>query len=342
VQSENFNLKIQTNRDGHVRILDSWRGLSILFVLAAHLLPLGPKFWQLNVSIGIAGMALFFILSGFLITSSLIKDQNISRFFIHRFCRIVPLVWLYLLIALGLSDVGINVWFSHFLFYANLPPVVLTPLTAHIWSLCVEVQFYAAAAIFVAILGVRGLLLLPILMLTFTVLRIWFGVAASSITYFRVDEILAGCALALVYHGQMLPKLREFIKIVPIIIVIPLFLISCMPEGQWLNFLRPYLAALLVGVSIMTDQIIFKKLLNHRFLIYCATTSYALYVIHPLLADSWLGSGDVYIKYLKRPLLFVVLFILAHLSTKYFERYFINIGKRMTTRKINVDDSHCN
>ena len=34
--------------------LDGWRGLSILFVLAGHLLPLGPKSWQMNSSVALA------------------------------------------------------------------------------------------------------------------------------------------------------------------------------------------------------------------------------------------------------------------------------------------------
>ncbi|UUZ49860.1 hypothetical protein LP420_06870 [Massilia sp. B-10] len=33
-----------------LRALNGWRGLSIVMVLAAHLLPLGPKTWQLNYS----------------------------------------------------------------------------------------------------------------------------------------------------------------------------------------------------------------------------------------------------------------------------------------------------
>ena len=44
-------------------------GVSIALVLAGHLLPLGPKSWQMNGAVAATGMALFFILSGFLSTS---------------------------------------------------------------------------------------------------------------------------------------------------------------------------------------------------------------------------------------------------------------------------------
>jgi peptidoglycan/LPS O-acetylase OafA/YrhL len=332
MQAISIRSNVESDSDRHVGVLDGWRGLSILLVLAAHLLPLSPKSWQFNESIGIAGMALFFILSGFLITSSLIKNQDVPRFLVHRFCRVVPLAWLYIFVALGISNVSIDVWVSHILFYANLPSVKLIPLTAHIWSLCVEVQFYVGVAILVVVLGVNGLLLLPFFALLFTALRIWFGVNASSITYFRIDEILAGCTLALLYHGRLSPKLKEFILSVPVTIVIPLFLISCLPQGQWFNFLRPYLAALLIGVTITNNGKYLSAIIGHRVLIYCAKISYSLYVIHPLLADSWLGSGDINTKYLKRSLLFVVLFVLAHLSTNYFEKYFNALGRRLSAK----------
>ena len=112
-----------------------------------------------------------------------------------------------------------------------------------------------------------------------------------------------------------------------------LLLVSCHEQGAALNYLRPYLAALLVGSTIVNPASSIATLLNRRVLVYLATISYALYVIHPLLVHTWLGSGDVIIKYLKRPLLFVVLFILAHISTFYFEHWWIASGK-MVARKL--------
>jgi peptidoglycan/LPS O-acetylase OafA/YrhL len=54
---------------------------------------------------------------------------------------------------------------------------------------------------------------------------------------------------------------------------------------------------------------------------YIATTSYALYVLHPLAAFGWWNDGSILERYLfKRPLGFVITFIAAHLSTFYWER----------------------
>ena len=314
----------------HLPALDGWRGISILLVLAAHLLPLGPHAWELNYSAGILGMALFFTLSGYLITSVLLRDPHVPRFLIRRGCRIIPLAWLYCLVALGLSGASTHVWLAHLLFYANVPPPQLQPLTLHLWSLCVEMQFYVGVALLVAAFRQRGLWLLPVLAVMFSLLRAYDGVYASAISYYRVDEILAGCTLALVMHGKWGGALRDWMADAQQWALLALLVVSCLPAGGWLNYLRPYFAALLVGATLLSPHTRLARSLGSRTLVYLALTSYALYVIHPLLAGSWLGEGDRIEKYLKRPLLLLVLFALAHLSTHYFERWFIALGHRLT------------
>jgi len=318
--------------DGHVAVLDGWRGLSILLVLAAHLLPLGPHALQINLSVGVLGMVVFFNLSGFLITSFLLRDRNVAGFLIKRFCRVLPLGWLYLALALTLSAAPLSTWLSHYLFYANLPPKDLLPMTEHLWSLCVELQFYVGVALLVLLLRARGLLLLPVLCLMFTLLRVWHGVTASSVSYYRIDEILAGCTLALAYHGRFGERCRALLAFVPQWPLLLLLAASSMPQGGWLNYLRPYLAALLIGATIAHPGTQLVGLLSSRFLSFCAAISYALYVIHGMLSFTWLASGDVYMKYAKRPLLFAVLFALAHVSTRYYESWFIVQGRRWAGR----------
>jgi peptidoglycan/LPS O-acetylase OafA/YrhL len=322
----------QASHGTHLAALDGWRGLSILLVLAAHLLPLGPKAWKLNYSAGILGMALFFTLSGFLITSVLLRDQNVLRFLIRRCCRIVPLAWLYCVIALSLSGASALAWLAHFLFYANFPTRQLLPLTLHLWSLCLEMQFYIGVALLVGVLRLRGLWLLPLLCLLFSALRARYGIYASDISYYRVDEILAGCTLALVVHGRWGGVLRARLAQLPQWPLLALLALSCMPQGGWLNYFRPYFAALLVGATIVATQTSLVRRLDNRLLLYLALVSYALYVIHPLLAASWLGDGGLVEKYAKRPLLLLALFALAHLSTNYFERWFIAFGRVLAGR----------
>lgn len=312
-------------------VLDGWRGCSILCVLAGHLLPVGPKVLQLNGTVATAGMAVFFTLSGFLITRFLLRRTCVRDFLIRRICRVVPLCWLYSAVALTIVSAPPDVFFAQFLFYANLPPAKLPAMTGHLWSLCVEMQFYVSIALLVLVSGRRGLFILPVLCLAVTGLRIWDNVYISIYTYHRIDEILIGCTLALIYERKLGRLLPAFLARPSPYVLVLLFLVSCHPESGWVNYLRPYFAGLLVGSTLYQEPRLMTPILNSRPMRYVADISYALYVLHPMLAESWLGSGDKVVKYMKRPLLFAVLFLGAHVSTFYFERYWIRLGKRWTS-----------
>jgi peptidoglycan/LPS O-acetylase OafA/YrhL len=309
------------------KVLDGWRGISILLVLVCHLLPVGPSFLHLNFAVGVLGMALFFTLSGFLVTHFLIGRPYVIDFLIRRFLRILPLAWLYILIALLLYPVTRDAWLAHLFFYANYPPKPLIHVTDHLWSLCVEMHFYLGLALIVSLFKKKGLLLIPVLCLSVTLLRVFNSEHVSVITHFRVDEILAGGILALIYNRQLGNELIKALSKVNYVYVLALLLVSCHENAGFMNYFRPYLAATLVGVTLYNQNTRFAKLLEHKWLFYIASISYALYVIHPLLASSWLGSGDVIEKYSKRPLLFAALFLLAHLSTFNYEHRVMAWGK---------------
>jgi len=277
-------------------------------------------------------MALFFTLSGFLITNFLIHKPDVISFMIRRFVRIVPLAWLCMLIALIWVDANPGVWAANLLFYSNWPPMQLPSVFTPFWSLCVEMQFYVGIALLVVIFRDRGLMLLPIICVIVTLFRAMNGVHVAINTYYRVDEILAGCILALVFNRRLGDGVRNWVARMNPFVLITLFLISCHPEGDFMNYFRPYLAALLVGWSIFNPDARLSRLLCSRLLVYIAAISFALYVLHPLLAHTWLGSGEQFEKYAKRPLLFGLLFLLAHFSTFYFEHRCIAWGKDIAAR----------
>lgn len=316
----------------HLAVLDGWRGISILFVLAAHLLPLGPKAWRLNEAAGPIGMALFFTLSGFLITSSLVGHANVTSFLIRRVFRIVPLAWLALAIALPLVGTAANDYLPNFFFVANLPPQHLTEIASHFWSLCVEMQFYIGIALVVAIVGQRGLYLLPVVCVAVTVHRVSEGALVDIVTWRRVDEILAGGILALVYANKLGGTAPRVVAGMNAYVLLALLVLSSHPASGLLNYLRPYFAAMLVGTTLFAAPPRLDAVLRSATLRYIAAVSFALYVIHHLLMYSWLGSGDKWMKYLKRPLLFAVTFGLAHVSTFYYEQRCIAFGKRLALR----------
>ena len=328
----------QNTQSQHIHVLDGWRGLSILFVLAAHLLPLGSKNWQLNTTIGAVGMSIFFILSGFLISNFLYKKQNIVDFLIRRFFRILPLAWLYIFIAFSLNSASQSEWLAQLFFYGNWPPMYLTNITSHFWSLCVEVQFYLMVALLVFLFRKRGLLILPLLCLAVTWYRIDQQVYIAINTYYRLDEILAGCILSLIYNDEIFRNLKQVLAKINPYLILCLLIISSHPMGGGMNYLRPYFAAILIGITLFNqNKNYLSYFLNIKILYYLATISYALYIIHGGLRYTWLGDGDTLVKYAKRPLLFAATFLLAHISTFYYEKHFIKLGRTLSN-KINNHD----
>ncbi len=314
----------------HLPLLDGWRALSIALVLAGHLLPIGPRGWQLNAPAAATGMVMFFTLSGFLITRFLIEDGDIRRFLIRRLLRIVPLGWLGMLLAFAVAG-GANTGeiFGNFLFVANLPPDALVAPGAHFWSLCLEVQFYLSIALLVVIGGKRALMIIPIASLTITCARIYWHEPMSIVTWFRADEILAGATSALIYENWLGERVRRLIARPSIFLLLPLLFASADLRTGFLPYLRPYICALMIGASLYNAPRWLRAICEWRSVVYVAQTSYALYVFHGIFANSWLGSGDTLVKYAKRPLLLAATFACAHLSTFHYERRWNALAKRL-------------
>jgi peptidoglycan/LPS O-acetylase OafA/YrhL len=202
----------------------------------------------------------------------------------------------------------------------------------HLWSLCVEVQFYLGIALLVVLLRRQWLLLIPVICIVVTLYRVANGVHAAINTYYRVDEILAGSVLALIYSRRMGDAPARGLERIGQLPLLLLFIASCHPDSGFLNYFRPYLAAGFVGATLFNNRTRIAAALHRPALFYVAAISYALYVVHPLLADTWLGSGEGFLKYAKRPLLFGAVFLTAHLSTFYYEKKWIAFGKMLSKK----------
>jgi peptidoglycan/LPS O-acetylase OafA/YrhL len=290
---------------------------------------LGPNAWHLNETAGPLGMVLFFNLSGFLITSSLLDWPDVRTFFIRRGCRILPLAVLFILLALTLQGRSLSAYLAYLLFYVNYQTAQSTPVTSPLWSLCVEVQFYTFVGLLVGMAGRRGLAVLPVVCLLVTGLRVWQGAHVSIATHLRVDEILAGATLALVCHHPRAAAIQAAVARLPLMALLAVLLLCCHPAMGPLNYLRPYVGAAVIGHTLWRPGRA-AAMLASRPLRYLADISYALYVIHPIMRVGWLGSGGGWERYLlKRPLGFAITFALAHLSTFYYERHWIKWGKHL-------------
>jgi N-acetylglucosaminyldiphosphoundecaprenol N-acetyl-beta-D-mannosaminyltransferase len=276
-------------------------------------------------------MSLFFTLSGFLITTTLIQDPSVPAFLIRRLCRILPVAYLYVIICLLFLRADVASWIAHLGFVANYSTQLVPGWTSHFWSLCVEVHFYLFAAMLVMIGGARTLVLLPLVCLGVTGIRVYEGAHVSINTHLRVDEILAGAMLAL-FHCGSFGLCRRIVEHVPGYLWITLFLVSCHPASGPMNYVRPYLGAAVVGCTLWRRSIL-TPLLRSSAARYIAEISYALYLFHGFARVGWFAQGGTAARYLlKRPVGIAMTLLLAHASTRYFEKWWIGKGKKWSHR----------
>jgi peptidoglycan/LPS O-acetylase OafA/YrhL len=137
--------------NGYIKSLDGVRAVAIILVMTFHA--------ELNL-FGWLGVQLFFVLSGFLITGILWKEKSkegslgfkFRNFWIRRSLRIFPLYFGYLII-LGVCYLLVKfpsyyplyapyLFTYTFNFIRTIPEWQGNPLFTHLWSLCVEEQFY--------------------------------------------------------------------------------------------------------------------------------------------------------------------------------------------------------
>jgi len=216
-----------TGRFPHIPALDGLRGIAILWVILhnapSYALSGKPNVlvWLVAVvaAVGWIGVQLFFVLSGFLITSNLLDSQPATNyyqvFFARRVLRIFPLYYLALLVGLVVvplvfadaSEPGSSrtdqIWLWTFLFNWAHPLGTAALGFPHFWSLAVEEQFYLAWPFVVHKLAPQKLLKICLLVATTallvrTAMRL-YGANSEMIYEFticRMDALAIGAAAA--------------------------------------------------------------------------------------------------------------------------------------------------
>jgi peptidoglycan/LPS O-acetylase OafA/YrhL len=134
--------------------LDGMRGIAVLLVFFHHVTlmddaaPLSHLQSVLKhvFTAGRAGVDLFFVLSGFLITSILLRERKSATyyrdFYWKRGLRVLPLYLVVLLLILALIPHSLRYVVLALFFLANFASVLHVYLTTPFWSLAVEEQFY--------------------------------------------------------------------------------------------------------------------------------------------------------------------------------------------------------
>jgi peptidoglycan/LPS O-acetylase OafA/YrhL len=163
---------------GYMASLDGWRAVSILAVLFDHdyahfagAYSLRP--WQ---DFGGNGVVMFFAISGILICSRILEEENVRGrvnlrgFYLRRVFRIQPAAIAYLaaialLTLMGWIAQDWKYWSGSLFMYRNYQINVLDPrigaagfFTGHFWTLAVEEHFYLLLSLFLFFVRSRRLL----------------------------------------------------------------------------------------------------------------------------------------------------------------------------------------
>lgn len=220
---------------GYMPALDGVRGIAIFLVIAHNLaIPTGSQpdgalvtLARIFTNAGWIGVQLFFVLSGFLITSILLQEKTTGKisplqqwrqFYVRRFLRIFPLYYVTLIVGLLLLPaLGISIswlrdpqehaaWYWFFVSNWGYAWVELGGGFSHFWSLAVEEQFYLAWPLLLLFVT-RGTaqwicLLLVVFATLFRIALIlhspeFASKAAYTLTVARMDALAIGALLAI-------------------------------------------------------------------------------------------------------------------------------------------------
>jgi peptidoglycan/LPS O-acetylase OafA/YrhL len=306
-------------------VLDGVRGLACLMVLMHHCGRGRGVSWGARVFHGVsvagwAGVDLFFVLSGFLITGLLLDARDRAegpfRFWSRRAFRILPLAYAFLAIVF-FSPIwrqepwhpGIYAEQWWFWLFANnwlvLPkPALDHGVLAHFWSLAIEEQFYLLWPLFTLGLAPRKLetLCLVVLIMSFV-----FHLAAValhvdpdlvlSLTPARLDGLVLGAWLALGLRRNrrslaMLNSHRSRVMAAAALSVLLLLPARGLPvRHPWVLAVGPLGLSLiftlfLSGLLASPKGFLVRRICEIQPLVVLGRISYGFYVLHaPVVAS---------------------------------------------------------
>jgi peptidoglycan/LPS O-acetylase OafA/YrhL len=349
---------LPTARSGYLATLDGWRAIAIAGVLLDHATVgiLRGSRWYPFLRTGPNGVSVFFAVSGFLICSRLLEEEQLTGrislwgFYIRRACRILPAAFAYLAVIGFLGMVGIVTvtpleWGSCVLFFRNyLSPDWIGAgwggYTIHYWSLAVEEHFYLLWPALLAFSGrVRARYVAAGLAATVAVWRWWDfhhqwmerhvpGLLFGSRTDVRLDGLLLGCLAALILVE---PRWRAWFEAhftagVWWACVAGYALFQVLLRKHTYNIWESMLLAAAVAGTVLRPRDVVGRLLENRVLKWIGRLSYSLYLWQQLFLIA--GARQPFSLLQKFPINLGLLLLAAVLSYELLERPMIRLGHR--------------
>jgi peptidoglycan/LPS O-acetylase OafA/YrhL len=345
------------------REIDGLRALAVIPVIFFH------AGFQ-TFSGGFVGVDVFFVISGYLITSIILAEMQagtftLKNFYERRARRILPALlvvmfvclpfaWLWLLPAdmksFLKSLVAVTFFVSNIFFYKQRgyfeTDAELMPLL-HTWSLAVEEQYYLFFPILLMLtwrFGKRYIVGLLILICSASLVYTQYKVGVNPNSAFfllpsRIWELLIGAFVAFYFSSRTKLDFGNLVSQIASVIGLLLITYAIFSFDQQTPF--PSLYALIPTIGTMliilfaTQQTMVGKLLGNRMFVGVGLVSYSAYLWHqPLFAFARHRSleepGTLLLS-----MLAVAAFVLAYFSWKYVETPFRN-KQRFSRKKIFV------
>lgn len=273
--------------------LDGLRGVAVLVVIIAHVS--NPQ----SDPMGAVGVTIFFVLSGYLITTLLLHEQIQTgticrgRFYSRRARRLLPALIFLLAVDLAARlarGEGVTPTLIAALYSSNFAVATgyeMSSLT-HTWSLSLEEQFYTFWPLLVPLLLRRRVCSVMLwAAASSAILRVLLvKVVSWPFSYFgpltRADAILIGCALAVAIQRGWRPARPKLLAVIGAIVVGG----SCLAEGKMVATLLIFPAA--IGTALVINSAVTSprgKLSATLALLPLRLTgriSYGLYLWHPM------------------------------------------------------------
>jgi peptidoglycan/LPS O-acetylase OafA/YrhL len=345
--SSSFSEYLKTSIFGS---LDGLRALAILAVLWHHT-PSAIAGWTITTR-GFLGVDLFFIISGFLITTLLLRELrrdgriSLRNFYIRRFLRIFPAYYLMLLIvgatAILAPGNSANV-IRHDLFFAALYLSNLVPMNSMLaitWSLSTEEQFYLVAPW--VIKSVRRALL-PLLTVTYILVSIPPFRYFSSITLPPIfmettyGPILLGVILARVLDSERCFSWfyrvagRSGFQLLALAVLLALLDHPNADISGWHRLLLHWAMLALVASCVIRESNALRWFLTLKPVQRIGRVSYGIYLYHLIVAhfvSKAIAAANIGWSHAAFIGVVVATWAAAELSYRYYESPFLALKTR--------------
>jgi peptidoglycan/LPS O-acetylase OafA/YrhL len=326
---------------------DGIRAIAILLVFSEH---------AFGLKMGWAGVDLFFVLSGLLITRILRQDRDTpmywGRFYLKRAARILPPL-LILFAICWFNPVPRAFWWGVIFFTSNFV-MVLFPNTHNAvlvtWSLAIEEQFYLLWPFAVRFLNTRQLIRLLVAILVMEpLLRGLVTPFTQSweptyyLTPFRLDGLALGSLIALLLENER-AKARITSLAAPVFFVSIASLLGSM--AIFPAFRRPansivfnslgytlviLASASLICYTLLHEKAIVTRILSLRGLTVLGTISYGVYLFHGIFIESVTVHGH---KLISRLLALAAVTLYCWLSFRFYEQPIIRWAHKVVKERL--------